>query len=154
MYSFCQRTLWWIYRCILCVYGSFLRAYPSCVCVSFYLALCVCVSLLFLLRVYRSLLCICRFLFCVSDVYPICISDMCVCVRVSLALFSPAGAVPASMVRSCVHIRQSVAVCCNTLHRPAIHSTHSSMRDTLQHTATHCNTLQHTATHCNDLRYT
>jgi len=24
-------------------------------------------------------------------------------------------------------------------------------RDTLQHTATHCNTLQHTATHCNTL---
>ena len=27
-------------------------------------------------------------------------------------------------------------------------------RDTLQHTATHCNTLQHTATHCNTLQHT
>ena len=28
------------------------------------------------------------------------------------------------------------------------------MRNTLQHTATHCNTLQHTATHCNTLQHT
>ena len=27
------------------------------------------------------------------------------------------------------------------------------MRDTLQHTATHCNTLPHTATHCNTLQH-
>ena len=27
-------------------------------------------------------------------------------------------------------------------------------RDTLPHTATHCNTLQHTATHCNTLQHT
>ena len=26
------------------------------------------------------------------------------------------------------------------------------MRNTLQHTATHCNTLQHTATHCNSMQ--
>jgi len=28
------------------------------------------------------------------------------------------------------------------------------VRNTLQHTATHCNTLQHTATHCNTLQHT
>jgi len=29
-----------------------------------------------------------------------------------------------------------------------------ALRNTLQHTATHCNTLQHTATHCNTLQHT
>jgi len=30
----------------------------------------------------------------------------------------------------------------------------SDVRNTLQHTATHCNTLQHTATHCSTLQHT
>ena len=31
---------------------------------------------------------------------------------------------------------------------------HTNLRDTLQHTAIHCNTLQHAATHCNTLQHT
>jgi len=30
----------------------------------------------------------------------------------------------------------------------------AQVRNTLQHTSTHCNTLQHTATHCNTLQHT
>jgi len=31
---------------------------------------------------------------------------------------------------------------------------HSTIKETLLHTATHCNTLQHTATHCDTLQHT
>jgi len=43
---------------------------------------------------------------------------------------------------------QHTATHCNTLQHTATHC------NTLQHTATHCNTLQHTATHCNTLHQT
>ena len=43
---------------------------------------------------------------------------------------------------------------CNTLqHTVHIHSTDAQFRAS-EHTATHCSTLQHTATHCNTLQHT
>jgi len=44
--------------------------------------------------------------------------------------------------------QQHTATHCSTLQHTATHC------NTLQHTATHCNTLQHTATHCNKLHHT
>ena len=58
---------------------------------------------------------------------------------------------------------QCVSVCCSVLqcgttysrittqsvHQQQQQHAHLQFRDTLQHTATHCNTLQHTGTHCN-----
>jgi len=41
-----------------------------------------------------------------------------------------------------------------TIHRETAVWGLVSKRETLQHTATHCNTLQHTATHCNTLQHT
>ena len=53
---------------------------------------------------------------------------------------------------------QHTATHCNTLQHPATHCNalqHTATPcNTLQHTATHCNTLQHTETHCNTLQHT
>ena len=51
---------------------------------------------------------------------------------------------------------QCVAVCCgdSVLLVCALETVRDNCRNTLQHTATHCNTLQHSATHCNTLQHT
>ena len=50
---------------------------------------------------------------------------------------------------------QCVAVCCgdSVLLVCALETVRDNCRNTLQHTATHCNTLQHTAAHCNALKH-
>jgi len=72
-----------------------------------------------------------------------------------------------TLQRTATHTLQHTATQCNTLSvglclfvRPLAfavslqHIAHSTLHNTLQHTATLCNTLQHTATLCNTLQHT
>ena len=51
-------------------------------------------------------------------------------------------------------VYQIVAMLVNWMLTPTEEVPEEQVRNTLQHTATHCNTLQHTATHCNTLQHT
>jgi len=85
------------------------------------------------------------------------------CVQEARYIYVPPGVLLCVAVRCSVLTESALqcgAVCCSMLQCVAVFEVlflgplTYDIRNTLQHTATHCNTLQHTATHCNTLQHT